>query len=262
MRKIPGYLLLSLLIIAQGGYYLGYSWKQEEIRESVTQQLLSKIPDAQLVRLQISAVRDQLRWQEEGHEFVLNGKLYDVARITKEDGQFIIYCLEDGKEETLLRDLAKKIGTENSPGGKITIEKFQLSDWISDIASISIPACQPPRKPLIYPAYAEAISSRAGPVSSPPPDRRFYPVSSSTGYSTTCSLNSYLPVFLQGASFFNPDPMPVISSNTNLSIHPDDLLPSATIYLIHTIRYRNNCDLLYYNLPACLKPALSVFVQT
>jgi len=60
----------------------------------------------------------KIEWIEDGREFELSGKLYDVSKIEKTANGFHIYCVNDSLEENFIAmfDQWKK---SNSPSSKI-----------------------------------------------------------------------------------------------------------------------------------------------
>ena len=85
-----------------------------------------------------------IRWEEEGREFYLDGKLYDVASIEKQNGKTMIHCVCDKDETELAKDVAKTIASShekaNGKESKQTV-KFQLSDYtvqLTDKTSYSL----------------------------------------------------------------------------------------------------------------------------
>lgn len=61
------------------------------------------------------------QWEEEHREFFHDGKLYDVISSEPGEGQVTFRCIQDGREERMLRDardLTPGIDPERSPDGK------------------------------------------------------------------------------------------------------------------------------------------------
>jgi hypothetical protein len=57
---------------------------------------------------------------EEGKEFELHNKLYDVSKIEKTKTGFQIYCVNDSIEESFIA-MIDQLKKNNSPSGKIKI---------------------------------------------------------------------------------------------------------------------------------------------
>lgn len=96
--------------------------------------MLSVIPENSLEVIDAEANKDHIEWEKAGKEFYLYGQLYDVAKIKKTNGKNLLYCVNDKKEEQLLKDLSKTVRSGNdqttdNKDSKHTV-KFQLTDFI------------------------------------------------------------------------------------------------------------------------------------
>ena len=170
-RKLLPILLLALFFTSYLGYYAVYTYELYEIREEVQCEIIAHMPDSEFEKICLEDNRSNIRWEEEGKEFRLHGKMYDVARIKKQNGQTIIYCYNDSKEEKLNAGLSKQIGDETKPGSKHAIPEFQSADWIQPCNLISIDALISfIDKAGLY-GLTEDLFSRPRKVTSPPPDR-------------------------------------------------------------------------------------------
>lgn len=134
------------------------------------EQLLSGLPESHLEVVVADKMNPSIIWLEEKKEFILDGQLYDVAKIKKVNGKILLYCLNDKKEERLLQDLSKAVKSgndnDNDKGNKHTI-KFQLSDFFWDNAENKT---RPNRSGLLkHIDFAVAICSSIKEVKLPPP---------------------------------------------------------------------------------------------
>lgn len=104
----------------------------------------------------------QLQFEDNGHEFELNGKMYDIVKIKKSKDTKIIYCISDEKESGI-KDFAKKNNTQKEKRLKNTISKIYLSQ----------PFLVFPGYPIRYKHYisrfGENIKSLSYEVLKPPP---------------------------------------------------------------------------------------------
>lgn len=78
--------------------------------------------------------KNNIDWEDEGREFYLHGRLYDVAYTRTVNGRTFIYCLNDTKEEKLLANLVKISGNQvdqngGNPAGDHMV-KFHSPDLI------------------------------------------------------------------------------------------------------------------------------------
>ena len=54
--------------------------------------------------------KSNIYWEWENREFLLNGKLYDVVSIQRNDTSTIIKCISDTREEGILKNYFKSLG--------------------------------------------------------------------------------------------------------------------------------------------------------
>jgi hypothetical protein len=126
LKKIITTHLLAMLVFCQVGYYFFYMAQQFKIRENVKQQLLIKLPDSLFT---VFAIDDKnLTWEEAGKECIVNGIMYDVAKIKVVGAKKYVYCLPDNKETNLINEFSKTIDNNdlNNPKNKSKVTlKFQ-----------------------------------------------------------------------------------------------------------------------------------------
>lgn len=107
-----------------------------------------------------------IRWEEEGKEFTLNGSMYDVKRIEKKAGKTLLYCINDRKEELLIK---KMIGTvqKNQHNKKNAAQKFQLPDFLLTNSELQTPG----HKDILnkFFQFKETTTSVSKEIVSPPP---------------------------------------------------------------------------------------------
>lgn len=162
-----------LLFLSQGGYRIYYSYKQHQAKESAKQKLLASIPENLLDVIDADRNKAAIEWEEEGHEFYLHGQLYDVAYTKNVNGKMFIYCLNDTREEGLLKELSKLVaGNTNKPGSTQPgqyIVKFQSPDFIL-LAEKDILPEQSQKEKYFY--RTEMLSSVITDLITPPPDQK------------------------------------------------------------------------------------------
>ena len=93
--------------------------------------LFAHIPENELEIIVLEENAGHIKWEKEEKEFVLDGELYDVAKIKKERGRTLLYCINDKKEKQLLQDYSKALKSTTHPGksGKNNIN-FQMPDFL------------------------------------------------------------------------------------------------------------------------------------
>ena len=130
--------------------------------------MLAGLPESSLEV--IAGDQKNIIWEEEGKEFSLNGLLYDVVKTRIMDGKIFIYCVNDAKEEELLRDLARAAAAGNAASkqkGSKHVVKLPLNDFVSDMMEKEFHAQV--HKAQEYPDLIAVICSVLKKVDSPPP---------------------------------------------------------------------------------------------
>lgn len=96
--------------------------------------LLASVPEQLLQVINADVNKEAIEWEEAGKEFFLHGQLYDVAYIKTVNGHTFIYCLNDHKEDQLLKNLsAVAAGQSDQPGNHHPGQhhtRFEPADFI------------------------------------------------------------------------------------------------------------------------------------
>lgn len=134
MRKFISISFLLLAFISQVGYYFFYSIERTAVRSEMQEEFEGRISQN---ALQVIVLEDNaIRWEEPGKEFYLNGILYDIASIEKQNGKTLMHCVPDKKELKIVRDAAKAVASthDKAAGGKENKHsiKSQVNDYILD----------------------------------------------------------------------------------------------------------------------------------
>ena len=87
------------------------------IKEKIEKELLANIPESSLEVIIAENYKNEIRWEDKGKEFSLNGVMYDVAKIIKKNDRTYLYCINDKKEKELLDDFLKAVD-HNQANGK------------------------------------------------------------------------------------------------------------------------------------------------
>lgn len=147
-------------------------FQQHEIKEAAAHALLAKLPESTLEIIDANAQKDDIEWEEEGKEFYLHGQMYDVAYIKLTNGKKLIYCLNDRKEEDLMKRFASAVNSGNEQNRSNKDEhhtiKFQLSDYI--ILSQHLTTINEPFASVKYIDHGVALITNVTEIFTPPPD--------------------------------------------------------------------------------------------
>ncbi len=165
MKKITAIFFLLLFCLSQTGHYLIYGLQKWHNENMVREAILSGIPDRYLEMIEYSSA---IEWEEEGKEFKLKGKFYDVVRIKKHDSKTFLYCLNDKNDEELLTNFIKTVKSSNEKGKNDKhSSKFHLTDQY--IACLIAPALIKYTVLHDYLSYEAELASNCLEVIIPPP---------------------------------------------------------------------------------------------
>ncbi len=167
MKKGLVILFLTILCISQMGYYVIYRFQLRQIKREMKAQLFARLPESSF-QLIIAEDNHTIEWKDDGKEFSLNGEMYDVAKIKKENGKTVLYCINDKKENELLRDFVKAMKNDASKNksGKSSI-KFQYTDFTinspeHNAGTVSLPA-------YTFNLFSSSLSTVHKEINAPPP---------------------------------------------------------------------------------------------
>jgi hypothetical protein len=130
--------LLLLFISSQLGYYFVYTYKQNQAKAEVKEQLKRALPESTYQVIIMENEGKAIKWEEVGKEFSLHGEMYDVAKIKKVNGQTFLYCLNDKKESQILKDFAKAIksSTDNNSTNKNSKSGFKFQQSVYNFVEL------------------------------------------------------------------------------------------------------------------------------
>ena len=159
------------MLLSQVGYVCISFIRQHLAKEAMEQQLLAAIPESSLQVFDAEANKHDIIWEEQGKEFLLHGKMYDVAKTKIINGKTYLYCLGDNKEDQVLRERSNAVrsGLDQNPGNQYNghTVKFQLSDCtVTGIDQFSVNTNTVSQ---IHPDLIVAIVSGHKKINTPPP---------------------------------------------------------------------------------------------
>ncbi|MCX8010560.1 MAG: hypothetical protein N3A61_05360 [Ignavibacteria bacterium] len=108
MKKITYILLATLFFINSSGYLIIFYHVQYQLKRQIRNEILKDISYELLFCITIKPEdlfvdRDGIIWKEKD-EIEYHGKLFDIVQIKKSEGNLILYCFEDEKEERLIKN--------------------------------------------------------------------------------------------------------------------------------------------------------------
>lgn len=130
--KFLAMVLFAIFLINSTLLFIFFEFKRVIIKHEIKNNILSQIPDNQLLKFSKALNFDK-------DEFEINGKMYDVVKIKITPKNTIVYCYEDHKETSLNQkiDSLIKEGFTKNPFSK---NQQKLIDFLHQIyISSSIP---------------------------------------------------------------------------------------------------------------------------
>jgi hypothetical protein len=116
VKKILGTLFLSILLLQVAGSYVYFVVRLSGIRQEMREQLKHK-PDEELTLLTLTP-DEYKKSRVDDHEVKVNGKMYDIARMTVRNNQVLVYALHDEAEDnllTLLNEMVERSSKDKKP---------------------------------------------------------------------------------------------------------------------------------------------------
>ena len=96
---------------------------QHEQKEAIKEKIFQNLKDEELQSISLSD-NQNIYWEEDGKEFLLNGEMYDVVKTKTVNGKVILYCINDKKEKALIDNynLITKHNSSSDKKGKNNID--------------------------------------------------------------------------------------------------------------------------------------------
>jgi len=109
-------LFLGILLIQVSGCYVYFIARLTAIRIEMREQL-NHLPDDQLTLLTLTTEEYQ-KAKVDDHEVKVNGKMYDIARLTVQKDKVLVYAIHDAAEDDLLSfldEIVKRSTNDKKP---------------------------------------------------------------------------------------------------------------------------------------------------
>lgn len=125
--------------MSQTGHFIIYYIEKWHFKNVAREEVLAGVPDSYLKMIEYNS---DIKWEEDGKEFSLKGKFYDVVRITKNNGKTFLYCLKDENEEQLVKIFTKTIplaaSDKTAQNNKHSFKNLLTDQYIISFAAIII----------------------------------------------------------------------------------------------------------------------------
>jgi len=166
LRKLSTIFLLSVILFSEAGYFIFYNFQRYQIKQQVKRELASSIETELLEVIELEKNAAQIEWEEEWKEFFFNDDMYDVKRIEKKDGKTFLYCINDEKENQLLKKMVDA-AEKNQKEKKNNSYKFQLPYFVASISFLPAPIVLSTKIKFTY--FNESAVNLAAEIVLPPP---------------------------------------------------------------------------------------------
>lgn len=171
MKKYLAIPLLLLIAVGHFGYIFICGHHQKKIVKEIKARIRAGMPDESLAVFEKNRIAPYITWKKKGKEFILNGEMYDVVRVKKNNGKTFIYCIKDSEEKKLLNEYADTFHDDNAGNannkkqGYVFKLKFPESEWYTFTGD---PVFFPPDNQY-FPDADDALVTLYNPVYTPPP---------------------------------------------------------------------------------------------
>lgn len=158
------------MFYSQAGYYFTYLCAQLQAKREMKQRILNSLPDESLEAITLTGNQQHIQWEEEGREFSFKGQMYDVVRTKTIKGDVVLLCINDKKEENLVRQLSNtvKSGSQNNHGKNTKAIFLKLTCDVAVIDFSTYDLFSLPGKSH-FTSYAVALPVSVASITLPPP---------------------------------------------------------------------------------------------
>ncbi|MFY8037873.1 MAG: hypothetical protein ACOVMQ_11930 [Cyclobacteriaceae bacterium] len=127
MKRVVAIGFLVLLALQFVGFYAYFGSRLLAIRQEM-RAALSALPEEKLEKIVLSA-NEFKKLDAEENEIELSGKMYDIAKIVKTEGGYILFALHDEHEDSLLAlldELIKRSTNDKKPVPSVVAQFLAL----------------------------------------------------------------------------------------------------------------------------------------
>ena len=141
------------MLFYAAGYFMVFSISQQQVKMEMKKLIRSGKFTDHYETMQFSAQRFE-KLKVDAHEFVFEGKMYDIVKIVDEGILITVTCILDEKEKELISKLGNYLyknqsSQENSGSSSVSLLKFLQSVFIAAPAGM-VPANQSVLLPSFY----------------------------------------------------------------------------------------------------------------
>jgi hypothetical protein len=103
LKKCIPLLLAFLIFLNSAGYIILFWQIQQDIKREMIQKISGIVPDKELTCIKFLKSRMSLAEWKDMNELEYRGSMYDVVKKEETSKYYVLYCLNDQKEELLLK---------------------------------------------------------------------------------------------------------------------------------------------------------------
>jgi hypothetical protein len=170
LKRVGAIIIVLLLFYTQLGYYGQFMFLQWQMKEAARESWIAALPDRSFFVVRLSDVNETGKWEEAGKECWYKDHLYDVIR-RKTIGDVVwLYCMDDEREEHLIRQSgeftrATQDGPDKKTNHSLTIG---MGDWLAQ--RVAFVFARPPLFRLTHFCYdRESLPTLYTEIIIPPP---------------------------------------------------------------------------------------------
>jgi len=133
LKKVFAIFLCGTVLFNTVGFIILFTATTFEWKRFIAEELEKKSNGVQLVKI---ADDPSIQYLNK-HEIICGGKLYDIERVTKENGVAVLYCYHDNNEEKIDAQLVNGLqqNTDSAPQNSIPsklLVKLAAIDYIAE----------------------------------------------------------------------------------------------------------------------------------
>ena len=149
------------------GFYIDFRIEQILVKKDIREKLIVSMPDKDLTIIKVTSENiKNIRWTEEGEEFMYCNSMYDIVRTTIVNGTTYYYCYNDKQESSLIASVDKLIKEQMDHSRSKNITKKPVINYFYQKNVFSLHANE---RTFHYSEYSQQYFSVKPDVTSPPP---------------------------------------------------------------------------------------------
>jgi hypothetical protein len=126
MRKFISLLIIVVLLLDIGGYYLWFLIWKNSAQQEISQEIKKGLKGVELSLIEVSNnEQSNISWIKPNKEFRYKGDMYDIVNVKIQNKYTLYYCIKDIKEKQLIANFSKNHNSKKEAVKKMRMFKFQ-----------------------------------------------------------------------------------------------------------------------------------------